>query len=247
MVQGNNARGNVAAEIGKLRIELPKKPQNYNYFKEKMLLMQAQENRVDLDEEQLLFLTDDQCDAFDSDVDEAPTAQTMFMANLCTRNCNQPKRPLNSDYFKEKMLLMQAQENEVDLDEEQLFFLAGRQTNTFGNDVDEGPVQYMAQNEDNIFQADQCDTFDSDVDEAPTAQTMFMANLSSTAPVYDEAGPSYDSDTLSEVQNHDNYLDDMNESHEEHEMKNDVQPNDVVDSDTEYTSNSNLISYEQYV
>ncbi|GKG64395.1 hypothetical protein Tco_0659498, partial [Tanacetum coccineum] len=25
----------------------------------------------------------------------------------------------------------------------------------------------MAQNEDNIFQADQCDAFDSDVDEAP--------------------------------------------------------------------------------
>nr|GEW04619.1 putative reverse transcriptase, RNA-dependent DNA polymerase [Tanacetum cinerariifolium] len=82
-------------------------------------------------------------------------------------------------------------------------------------------------------------------DDPPTAQTMFMANLSSTAPVYDEAGPSYDSITLSEVQNHDNYLDDMNESREEHEMQHDVQPNDVVDSDTKYTSNSNRISYEQ--
>nr|GFC35327.1 cold shock domain-containing protein 3-like [Tanacetum cinerariifolium] len=132
------------------------------------------------------------------------------------RNCNQPKRPQNSDYFKDKMLLMQAQENEVDLDEEQLLFLTGGQTNTFDDDVDEGPVQDMAQNEDNIFQADQF-------------------------------GPSYESDTLSEVQNHDNYLDDMNESHEEHEMQNDVQPNDVVNSDTEYMSNSHLISYEQYV
>nr|GEV13172.1 hypothetical protein [Tanacetum cinerariifolium] len=47
-----------------------------------------------------------------------------------------------------------------------------------------------------LLQADQCDTFNSDVDEAPTAQTMFMANLSSTALVYDEAGPSYDLDTL---------------------------------------------------
>nr|GFA88964.1 hypothetical protein [Tanacetum cinerariifolium]GFA97935.1 hypothetical protein [Tanacetum cinerariifolium] len=36
------------------------------------------------------------------------------------------------------------------------------------------------------------DAFDSDVDEAPTAQTMFMVNLSSANPVYDEAGPSYD-------------------------------------------------------
>ncbi|GJR05353.1 retrovirus-related pol polyprotein from transposon TNT 1-94, partial [Tanacetum coccineum] len=28
------------------------------------------------------------------------------------RNCTQPKRPQNSEYFKDKMLLMQAQENE---------------------------------------------------------------------------------------------------------------------------------------
>ncbi|GKB33873.1 hypothetical protein Tco_0873274, partial [Tanacetum coccineum] len=96
------------------------------------------------------------------------------------------------------MLLMQAQENGVDLDEKQLLFLAGGQTNTFDDEVDEGPVQDMAQNEDNIFQAHQCDAFDSDVDEAPTAQTMFMSNLSSAYPVYDEAGPSYDSDTLYE-------------------------------------------------
>ncbi|GJY58254.1 retrovirus-related pol polyprotein from transposon TNT 1-94 [Tanacetum coccineum] len=39
------------------------------------------------------------------------------------------------------------------------------------------------------FQADDCDAFDSDVDEAPMAQTMFMANLSSADPVYDEASP----------------------------------------------------------
>nr|GEU61537.1 integrase, catalytic region, zinc finger, CCHC-type, peptidase aspartic, catalytic [Tanacetum cinerariifolium] len=68
------------------------------------------------------------------------------------------------------MLLMQAQENEVALDEEKLLFLA----------------------------EDDYDAFDFDVDEAPMAQTMFMANLSSTDLVYDEVGPSYDSDILSE-------------------------------------------------
>nr|GEW10948.1 hypothetical protein [Tanacetum cinerariifolium] len=156
-------------------------------------------------------------------------------------------RAENSNYLKEKMLLMQAQENGVDLDEEQLLFLAGGQTYTFDDEVDEGPVQDLAQNEDNNFQADECDAFNSDVDEALTAQTTFMANLSFADPVYDEAGPSYDSDTLTEVQDHDNCLDDMNESHKEHEIHNDVQPNDVVDSDTVYTSNSNIISYEQYV
>ncbi|GKC83996.1 hypothetical protein Tco_1139713 [Tanacetum coccineum] len=135
----------------------------------------------------------------------------------------------------------------VDLDEEQLLFLTCGQTNTFDDEVDKGPVQDMGQNEDNIFQFDQCDAFDSNVDGAPTAQTMFMANLSSADPVYDEAGLSYDSDTLFEVQDHNNCLDNMNESHEEHEIHNDVQPNDIVNSDTEYTSNSNIISYEQYV
>ncbi|GJX04014.1 retrovirus-related pol polyprotein from transposon TNT 1-94 [Tanacetum coccineum] len=69
------------------------------------------------------------------------------------------------------MLLMQAQENRVVLDEEQLLF---------------------------ITSADDYDAFDSDIYEAPTAQTMFMENLSSADPVYDEASPSYDSDILSE-------------------------------------------------
>nr|GEZ35682.1 hypothetical protein [Tanacetum cinerariifolium] len=95
------------------------------------------------------------------------------------RNYTQPKRLQNFDYYKDKMLQMQDQENEVALDEEQLWFLA----------------------------ADDCDAFDFDVDEALTAQTMFMANLSSTDPVNDEAGPLYDSDIIFEVQDHDHYQD----------------------------------------
>ncbi|GJV61992.1 retrovirus-related pol polyprotein from transposon TNT 1-94 [Tanacetum coccineum] len=99
----------------------------------------------------------------------------------------------------------------------------GGQTNMFDDDVDEVPVQDLALNEDNIFQADQSN------------------------PIYDEVGPSYDSDILSEVQDHDNYLDSVGEYHEVHKMQNDVQPNYIVDSDAEYTSDSNIIMYEQYV
>ncbi|GKB84012.1 integrase, catalytic region, zinc finger, CCHC-type containing protein, partial [Tanacetum coccineum] len=40
------------------------------------------------------------------------------------RQCTQPKRPRNSAWFKEKMLLVQAQESGQELDEEQLAFLA---------------------------------------------------------------------------------------------------------------------------
>nr|GEV57756.1 hypothetical protein [Tanacetum cinerariifolium] len=102
-------------------------------------------------------------------------------------------------------------------------------------------------NVDNVFQADECDAFDSDVDEASTAQTMFMDNLSSADPVYDEADPSYDSDVLSEVHDHDHYQDAVCEHHEVHEMHDDVQPNYVVDSHTSDTSDSNMIPYGQYV
>ncbi|GJX31795.1 retrovirus-related pol polyprotein from transposon TNT 1-94 [Tanacetum coccineum] len=161
--------------------------------------------------------------------------------------CTHPKRLQNSEYFKDKMLLMQAQENGVVLDEEQLLFIAGGQDSNFNDDVDEPQVQEFALNVDHVFQANQCDAFDSDVDEAPTTQTMFMANLSSADPIYDEAGLSYDSDILSEVQDHDNYIDSVGEYHEVHEMQNDVQQNYVVDSDAEYMSDSNIIPYEQYV
>nr|GFB71036.1 hypothetical protein [Tanacetum cinerariifolium] len=145
------------------------------------------------------------------------------------------------------MLLMQAQENGVPLDAEQLLFLAGGPDNAFDDDVDEKPVQDLALNVDNVFQAEDCDAFDSDVDEAPTAQTMFMANLSSADPITDEAGPSYDLDILSEVQDHDKYLDDTYAYQEEHVMHDSVQLDHVVDLHADYTSTSNMIPYDQYV
>nr|GEW28381.1 integrase, catalytic region, zinc finger, CCHC-type, peptidase aspartic, catalytic [Tanacetum cinerariifolium] len=146
----------------------------------------------------------------------------------------------------EKMLLMQAQENGVTLDEEQLLFIAGGQDNAVDEDVDEQPIQDLALNVDNMFHADDRDAFDSDIDEAHTAQTLFMANLSSAYPVYDETGPSYDSGVLSEVHDHDHYQDVVCEHHDVHEIHDDVQPNYVVDSHTDYMSDNNMIPYDQY-
>nr|GEW13106.1 copia protein [Tanacetum cinerariifolium] len=137
------------------------------------------------------------------------------------RNCTQPKCTQNSKYYKDKMVLMQAQENEVALDAEQLLFLAGGHDNAIGDDVDEQP--------------------------APTAQTMFMANMSSADPITDEARPSYDSDILSEVQDYDHYQDAVCTHHEEHAMHDNVQLNHVVDSHANYMSDSNMIPYDQYV
>ncbi|GJR56596.1 retrovirus-related pol polyprotein from transposon TNT 1-94 [Tanacetum coccineum] len=50
------------------------------------------------------------------------------------RECPQPKHPQDSDYFKDKMLLMNAHENGVVLDEEQLLFLAPRTLTRFDDD-----------------------------------------------------------------------------------------------------------------
>ncbi|GKE07910.1 retrovirus-related pol polyprotein from transposon TNT 1-94, partial [Tanacetum coccineum] len=47
------------------------------------------------------------------------------------QECPQPKRPQDSDYFKDKMLLMNAHENGAVLDEEQLLFLAGEHATNF--------------------------------------------------------------------------------------------------------------------
>ncbi|GJR12992.1 retrovirus-related pol polyprotein from transposon TNT 1-94 [Tanacetum coccineum] len=133
------------------------------------------------------------------------------------RNCTQPKRPHNSDYLKGKMLLMQAQENGLVLDEEELLFLA-----------------------------DECDAFDSNVDDKPTAQSIFMASLSSTGPVNLQAGPS-NASILSEVHDLDNAIDLSNNDMVEHKTHNKVQLKNVIDSTSADMGNSNVIPYEQYL
>ncbi|GJV89659.1 hypothetical protein Tco_1533597, partial [Tanacetum coccineum] len=128
----------------------------------------------------------------------------------------------NSDYFKDKMLLMQAQENGAVLDEEELLFLAGEQTNTFDADVDNQPVKDLALNEDNIFQVDEGDAFDLDVNDEPTAQFIFMANLSSAGPANLQASPS-NASILSEVHDLENAIDPSDNHQVKHEIHEKVQ------------------------
>ncbi|GJT74321.1 hypothetical protein Tco_1041046 [Tanacetum coccineum] len=109
-------------------------------------------------------------------------------------------------------------QNGVALDEEKLLFLAGGQDNAVDEDVDEQPVQDL--------------TLNVEADDYP---------------VCNEASPSYDSNILSEVHDHDHYQDAICEHHEAHEMYHDVQPNCFVDSHADYTSDSNMILYDQYV
>nr|GEV73872.1 retrovirus-related Pol polyprotein from transposon TNT 1-94 [Tanacetum cinerariifolium] len=135
----------------------------------------------------------------------------------------------NFNYFKDKMLLMQAQENGAMLDEEELLFLTEEQTNSFDADVDDHPVRDLTLNDDNIFQADKCDAFNSDVDDEPTTQSKFMANFSSAGPTNQQASPS-NASILSEVHDLENAIDMCDDNQDEHEIHNEVQQKNIIDS-----------------
>ncbi|GKE07400.1 hypothetical protein Tco_1399418, partial [Tanacetum coccineum] len=117
------------------------------------------------------------------------------------------------------------------------------QVTNFDDDVDDPPEQDLALNVDHVFEADQLDAFEFDVDEAPTTHTMFMANLTSEDLIFNEVGTSYDSDIPFKVQDHDSVY----EHHDVHGMQNNIQQDYIVDSEADYTSDSNIVLYDQYV
>ena len=134
------------------------------------------------------------------------------------------------------MLLMQAQENGAALDEDEMAFLAGVTGNTFDADVDDQPIQDLALNEPNIFLGEDCDAFDSDVDDEPTAQTIFMANLSSSS---SRSSGSNKASVISEVLKLYDMVDERKISDKVHLINDDS-------SGIENMGNSNIVPYEQY-
>ncbi|GJU27134.1 retrovirus-related pol polyprotein from transposon TNT 1-94 [Tanacetum coccineum] len=146
------------------------------------------------------------------------------------RQCTKPKRPKNSTWFKEKAVLAEALESMMVFDKEQMAFLAdNRDTITPSQQSQEIPTP-------TTFQTNDLDAFDSDCDEAPSASVVFMAKLS-----------SYDSTTLSEVPTHDNYLDNHVIDQNVQEMQYSEQLDFNNNPDIDITSDSNMISYEQYL
>nr|GEW87005.1 hypothetical protein [Tanacetum cinerariifolium] len=88
-----------------------------------------------------------------------------------SKQCTKPKRKRDEAWFKDKVLLVQAQANEHVLHEEELEFLA-----------DPGiaktqSTQYVVTN-NAAYQADDLDAYDSDYDEINSAKMALMANLS---------------------------------------------------------------------
>ncbi|GJR36398.1 retrovirus-related pol polyprotein from transposon TNT 1-94 [Tanacetum coccineum] len=82
------------------------------------------------------------------------------------RQCTQPKRPRNSAWFKEKLMLVEAQEVGHVLDEEHLAFLADP-----GFAVGQEPHTTMPHNA--AFQTDDLDAFDSDVEKHKASQLVW--------------------------------------------------------------------------
>ncbi|GJY20088.1 retrovirus-related pol polyprotein from transposon TNT 1-94 [Tanacetum coccineum] len=145
-----------------------------------------------------------------------------------SKQCTKPKRKQDDTWFKDKVLLVQAQASGQILHEEELAFLADP-------GIPEGQATQTVITHNAAYQADDLDAYDSDCDELNTTKVALMANLS-----------HYGSDALAEVHNHDNMNNNMiNQAVQA--MPSSEQLNVVNHSKTEITSDSNIIPYSQYV
>nr|GEU63877.1 hypothetical protein [Tanacetum cinerariifolium] len=99
-----------------------------------------------------------------------------------SKQCTKPKRKRDKAWFKDKVLLVQAQTNGKVLHEEELEFLADPGI------AETQSTQYVISN-NAAYQADDLDAYDSDCDEINSAKIALMVNLS-----------HYGSDNLAETQ-----------------------------------------------
>ncbi|GJT63199.1 hypothetical protein Tco_1006732 [Tanacetum coccineum] len=142
--------------------------------------------------------------------------------------CTKPKKKRDDSWFKDKVLMGQAQANGQILHEEELAVLADP-------GIAEGQATQTVITHNAAYQANDLDAYDSDCDELNTAKVALMANLS-----------HYGSDALAEVHNHDNVDNNMiNQAVQA--MPSSKQSNVVNHSETEITSDRNIIPYSQYV
>nr|GEU86924.1 hypothetical protein [Tanacetum cinerariifolium] len=145
-----------------------------------------------------------------------------------SKQCTKPKWKRDDSWFKDKVLLVQAQANGQILREEELAFLADP-------GIAEAQAIQTVITHNATYQADDLDAYDSDCDEINTAKVALMANLS-----------HYGLDNLAEVHNHDNVNHNViNQAVQA--MPCSEQSNIVNHLETEITSDSNVIPYSQYV
>nr|GEW35294.1 hypothetical protein [Tanacetum cinerariifolium] len=88
-----------------------------------------------------------------------------------SKQCTKPRRKRDAEWFKDKVLLVQAQANGQVLQEEELEFLADPGT-------PESSGNQMVVTNNAAYQADDLDAYDSDCNEINSAKIALMANLS---------------------------------------------------------------------
>ncbi|GJT87558.1 retrovirus-related pol polyprotein from transposon TNT 1-94 [Tanacetum coccineum] len=88
------------------------------------------------------------------------------------RQCIEPKRKRDATWFRDKVLLVEAQGNGKVLNEEELEFLVDP-------GITEGPVSQSVITHNAAYQADDLDVYDFDYDEISTTKAVLMDNLSS--------------------------------------------------------------------
>nr|GEX84519.1 hypothetical protein [Tanacetum cinerariifolium] len=88
-----------------------------------------------------------------------------------SKQCTKPKMKKDESWFKDKVLLVQAQANRQILHEEELAFLAD-------SGIAEAQTTQNVITHNATYQADDLDAYDSDCDEINTTKTALMVNLS---------------------------------------------------------------------
>ncbi|GKA59463.1 hypothetical protein Tco_0758776, partial [Tanacetum coccineum] len=145
-----------------------------------------------------------------------------------SKQCTKPRRKRGDSWFKDKVLLVQAQASGQILHEEEFAFLADLE-------IPEAQATQTVITHNAAYQANDLDAYDSDSDELNTTKVALMTNVS-----------HYGSDALAEVHNHDNVNNNM--INQAVQVKPSSKQSNVVNhSETEITSDSNIISYSQYV
>ncbi|GKB92649.1 hypothetical protein Tco_0964921 [Tanacetum coccineum] len=114
------------------------------------------------------------------------SSNTRQQETMYDGRCLKPKRKRDASWFRDKVLLVEAQGSGKVLNEEELAFLADP-------GVAEGPDTQTVITHNVAFLADDLDAYDSDCDEISIAKAVLMANLS-----------SYGSNVLSEVPHFEN-------------------------------------------
>nr|GEZ78978.1 pre-mRNA-splicing factor ATP-dependent RNA helicase DEAH7-like [Tanacetum cinerariifolium] len=144
-----------------------------------------------------------------------------------SKQYTKPKRKRDAEWFKDKVLLVQAQANGQVLQEEELEFLADPGT-------PESSSNQIVVTNNAAYQADDLDAYDSDCDEINSAKIALMANLS-----------HYGSDNLAEVNNPKIRANSLTQQ-ERQVQSTSKQFSTFTHSNTEIVSDSNIISYSQY-